>query len=378
MSLNFSSATTPDLILKTFEQYCEYVKTPQGLVLRPSQVGKWLVVFCDEINLPAEDKYGTQIVITFLRQLTTRGGFWRSSGEWVRIERVQFVGACNPPTDPGRVPLSLRFLAHAPVLFVDYPAPVSLKQIYRSFAQGLLKLHPPLRSFEEPLTESIVSFYLKNQKRFSPETQPHYVYSPRELSRWIRALYEAMISTDHMSPEDFVRLWAHEALRLFHDRLVTSSERKWCQDALDETARDMFGSVDLDKALARPILFSTWMSKSYVSVSETELRKYVQARMRDFHEEELNVKLVVFDDVLDHVLRIDRVLRQPVGHLLLVGESGAGKTVLSRFVAWMNGLSVFQVKVRIHDISLSLYLSIYLSSILSNSQLFLIIHTQNR
>ena len=79
-------------------------------------------------------------------------------------------------------------------------------------------------------------------------------------------------------------------------------------------------------------------------MKETELRKYVQARMRDFHEEELNVKLVVFDDVLDHVLRIDRVLRQPVGHLL-VGESGAGKTVLSRFVAWMNGLSVFQVKV---------------------------------
>ena len=57
VSLNFSSATTPDLILKTFTQYCECVKTPQGLVLRPQQVGKWLVVFCDEINLPVEDKY---------------------------------------------------------------------------------------------------------------------------------------------------------------------------------------------------------------------------------------------------------------------------------------------------------------------------------
>ena len=33
------------------------------------------------------------------------------------------------------------------------------------------------------------------------------------------------------------------------------------------------------------------------------------------------------------------------GHLLLIGVSGAGKTTLSRFVAWMNGLSVFQVKV---------------------------------
>lgn len=47
--------------------------------------------------------------------------------------------------------------------------------------------------------------------------------------------------------------------------------------------------------------------------------------------------------MLEHVLRIDRVLRQPMGHLLLVGEAGAGKTVLSRFVSWMNGLGIFQV-----------------------------------
>ena len=57
------------------------------------------------------------------------------------------------------------------------------------------------------------------------------------------------------------------------------------------------------------------------------------------------MKLVVFNEVLDHILRIDRVLRQPQGHLLLIGVSGGGKTVLSRFVAWMNGLSVAFLKV---------------------------------
>jgi len=50
---------------------------------------------------------------------------------------------------------------------------------------------------------------------------------------------------------------------------------------------------------------------------------------------------------LDHVLRIDRIFRQPQGHLLLIGVSGAGKTTLSRFVAFMNGLSVFQIRVNI-------------------------------
>ena len=64
-----------------------------------------------------------------------------------------------------------------------------------------------------------------------------------------------------------------------------------------------------------------------------------------FYEEELDVPLVLFNEVLDHVLRIDRIFRQPQGHLLLIGVSGSGKTTLSRFVAWMNGLSVFQVKV---------------------------------
>jgi dynein heavy chain 1, cytosolic len=122
VGLNFSSATTPELILKTFEQYCEYRKTPNGVILAPVQIGRWLVVFCDEINLPAADKYGTQKVISFIRQLVECGGYWRSSDmSWVRLERIQFVGACNPPTDPGRVPLSHRFLRHAPLVMVDYP-----------------------------------------------------------------------------------------------------------------------------------------------------------------------------------------------------------------------------------------------------------------
>ena len=68
VGLNFSSATTPELLLKTLDHYCEYRKTPNGMVLSPVQLGVWLVMFCDEINLPDMDDYGTQRVISFLRQ----------------------------------------------------------------------------------------------------------------------------------------------------------------------------------------------------------------------------------------------------------------------------------------------------------------------
>ncbi len=93
--------------------------------------------------------------------------------------------------------------------------------------------------------------------------------------------------------------------------------------------------------LDRPILFTTYITKYYESVERERLRDFIQARLSVFNEEVLNVQLVIFDSVLEHILRIDRVLRQPLGHLLLVGSSGVGKTTLSRFVSWMNNLSVF-------------------------------------
>jgi len=332
VGLNFSSATTPELILKTFEQYCEYRKTPNGVLLAPIQLGRWLVVFCDEINLPATDKYGTQRVISFIRQLVESGGFWRTTDmSWVKLERIQFVGACNPPTDPGRVPLSHRFLRHAPLIMVDYPGEVSLKQIYGTYTRAVLKIVPNLRAYTEPLTDAMVDFYLASQRRFTTDIQAHYVYSPRELTRWVRGIYEAIRPLEVLTVEGLVRVWAHEALRLFQDRLVAEEERHWTDENIDATAIAHFPTINKDEALARPVLFSNWTSKNYIPVDREVLREYTKQRLRVFYEEELDVPLVLFNDVLDHVLRIDRVFRQVQGHLLLIGVSGSGKVWLSHY-----------------------------------------------
>merc|ERR1740128_1398188 len=350
VGLNFSSATTPELLLKTLDHYCEYRKTPNGMVLSPVQLGVWLVMFCDEINLPDMDAYGTQRVISFLRQMVEHNGFYRTgrgAGEkqFVHLERIQFVGACNPPTDPGRKPLSHRFLRHVPVVYVDYPGETSLKQIYGTFNRAMLRLVPSLRTFAEPLTNAMVEFYLLSQERFTQDMQPHYVYSPREMTRWVRGICEAIRPLETLDVEGLVRLWAHEALSLFQDRLVLEEERAWTNTNIDEIAIKHFPNIEKERSLGRPILFSNWLSKNYIPVSREELRDYTKARLKVFYEEELDVPLVLFNEVLDHVLRIDRIFRQPQGHLLLIGVSGAGKTTLSRFVAWMNGLTVFQIKV---------------------------------
>lgn len=50
-----------------------------------------------------------------------------------------------------------------------------------------------------------------------------------------------------------------------------------------------------------------------------------------------------YDEALEHIVRIDRVLKVPMGHLLLIGKSGTGKTLLTRFVCKRQNYTILQI-----------------------------------
>lgn len=357
--LNFSKDTTPETVLATLEQHCEYKRTNSGMVLRPRVSGKWAVVFCDEINLPVIDKYGTQRVISFLRQMVEHNGFWRPAHmTWVSLENIQFVGACNDPNDPGRNKLPERFMRHSTLIMVDHPGSLAMKQIYLTFNLALLKCAPNLRNYADTLTEAMLAVYNESKASLTVEKRSHYVYSPRELTRWSRGLLKTLTSVSYSKLGELVRLWFHEGLRLFFDRLVDDEDKIWCKKMFWRVAETHFPHTNLQECLKEPVLFSTWLTSTYEPVTEERLVPFVRERLRVFSEEEMNVDLVLFGDMLDHALRIDRVLRQPQGHMILVGPSTGGKTTLAKFVAWMNGLKLAQLRVHtgytIEDFELSL------------------------
>ena len=259
----------------------------------------------------------------------------------MRVERVQFVGACNPPTDPGRVPLSARFLRHAPVVMVDYPSPSSFVQIYTTFMRAVLRASPTLRGYADAATNAMVDVYRESQQHFTPDIQAHYIYSPRELTRWVRGIYQTLCDADVGTLEELVRVWAYEGLRIFQDRLVTTEHKAWTDGLIDRAAQAAFPTVDVEQALRRPILYSDWLSRQYKAVERPPLRDYARARLRGYSEEELDTDIVLHDAVLDLALGADRILRQPAGHLLLLGVSGSGRTTVARFCAWLRGLALF-------------------------------------
>ena len=74
--------------------------------------------------------------------------------------------------------------------------------------------------------------------------QPHYIYSPREMTRWVRGIYEALKPLETLPIEGLVRVWVHEALRLFQDRLVHDEERLWTEENVNIVAMKHFPNAN--------------------------------------------------------------------------------------------------------------------------------------
>lgn len=58
-----------------------------------------------------------------------------------------------------------RFLRHCPLIYVDYPGEISLKQIYGTFNRAMLQKFSQLKSSADALTNAMVEFFLMTQVR---------------------------------------------------------------------------------------------------------------------------------------------------------------------------------------------------------------------
>ena len=97
-------------------------------MFRPKECDR-LILYLKDLNLAKPDKYGTCMLIAFLQQILTYGGFYDNL-EWVGLEAVQIVGSMSSSgggTGLGRHQLSTRFTSVLRVVSISQPDKVGTK-----------------------------------------------------------------------------------------------------------------------------------------------------------------------------------------------------------------------------------------------------------
>lgn len=74
--------------------------------------------------------------------------------------------------------------------------------------------------------------------------------------------------------------------------------------------------------------------------------KRIEEYLEDFNSTSKHqMKLVMFLDACDHVSRICRVLRQPLGNALLLGVGGSGRQSLCKLATYISSYRLYQIEV---------------------------------
>jgi len=84
-----------------------------------------------------------------------------------------------------------------------------------------------VQELEQNIVEATLKIYNKCQEELTPTyTKTHYVFNFRDFSKVIYGMCQA--KSDKISNKEVcIRLWAHETLRVFGDRLTNDEDKKW-------------------------------------------------------------------------------------------------------------------------------------------------------
>lgn len=150
------------------------------------------------------------------------------------------------------------------------------------------------------LIRATIELHKKVYKTLFPTTiKPHYLFDIRDLVSVFKGLI-LVAESKQIEDEIVPRLWYHEALRVYHDRLVTDEDSQWLLSTLNETLSKYFNI-----SIESPILFCDFLG-SYQEVTDTI---FVQTIVKNFLTEYNNstshdaVSMYIFSSTIEHIAR---------------------------------------------------------------------------
>ncbi|KAJ8963302.1 hypothetical protein NQ318_018771 [Aromia moschata] len=381
LNINFSSRTSSMDVQTNLESSVE--KRTKEIYGPP--MGKKLICFIDDMNMPQVDEYGTQQPIALLKLLFEKGGLYDRGKDlnWKVLRDISYFAAMGV-AGGGRNEVDPRFMSMFTVINLVFPSVTTLQHIYTSILQSHLSIFEEEVQIAPTLMDMTLNLYtvLINQLPPTP-SKFHYIFNMRDLSRIVAGLCNTTPKFFTTVPQ-MVRVWRNEFCRVICDRLINSDDQALMashildqinlafpkkappvkEENLDEDeiepvqiddeeeSAEPEEEFDMVEYVTRdPILFGDYRN----ATNEGEGRFYedlldynaiyflFQEIIELYNERREKLNIVLFNDALEHLTRIHRVLRLEKGHAMLVGVGGSGKRSLSYLAAFTAGQEIFEI-----------------------------------
>lgn len=313
------------------------------------------VIVVDDINMPAVEIYGAQPPIELLRQLIDFGYLYDKRDKFpIKIEETCMLSIAAPPGG-GRSELTERFTRHFNVISLCEPTTSTLKSIFNTIMSHFLrkynkKVHETIPNV---VNATIKIFQSIKEAKLPIPAKFHYSFNLRDVSKVFMGMTQS--SDDRVkTDETLVRLWVHEAQRVFHDRLINQEDKEWFYDQIGEIIKNCFLNLNKDPFEKQFIFVENKIRFSGIMAPGTEeiyddlkdsklLVKILKTYEMDYNEVPGNMtkmNLVFFEEAMDHLLRIYRILNMPRGNAMLIGIGGLGKQSMTRLASNILGYKV--------------------------------------
>jgi len=193
--------------------------------------------------MPKKEFYGAQPPIELLRQwMDHKGWYERITKEknWMKIQDIIFVSAMGPPGG-GRSFITPRLLRHYNIITYTNLGAESITMIFNTI------LNKFLGSFESDVSSNITKLVEATQvvyKNVELKLKPtpiksHYTFNLRDMSKIFQGVCAAHSKTI-VKKEDLLRLWFHEAQRVFGDRMVSDQDKEVLSEIIFEQTNSKF------------------------------------------------------------------------------------------------------------------------------------------
>ncbi|KAJ1537343.1 Dynein heavy chain 2, axonemal, partial [Nowakowskiella sp. JEL0078] len=347
MSAQTSSNSVQSILESKVEKRTKNIFVPIG--------GKFLVNFIDNLNMPAKDTFGSQPPLELIRHWMDYGFCYDRLKQQVKyISDILVIAAMGPPGG-GRNNISRRIQSRFSLINMVFPNEVSIKKIFGTIInQKLSDFEEDVKPLGDIMTHATVEIFHTVVANLLPTpSKIHYLFNLRDISKVFQGLLRAH-KEYYDSKDSVIKLWIHEILRVFHDRLVNKDDKEYFTKLVEDKLIAHFNSSLKQLCPEKQLpLFGDFMNPGaevpvYEEISEYDkLKRSMQERLQDYNSEPgfIQADLVLFRDAIEHICRIARILRIPLGNVLLIGVGGSGRQSLSRLAAYVVETAVFQIKI---------------------------------